>query len=66
MDIDQASTFFVGSILVMLGFIVVAAGVVVINNLFAKYWKPVNWTLALPEYIFVEDASEVKNKNNGK
>lgn len=66
MDIDQASTFFVGSILVMLGFIVVAAGIVVINNLFVKYWKPVKWTLALPEYIFVEDTSEVKNKNIGK
>jgi hypothetical protein len=59
MDIDQASTFFVGSILVMLGFIVVAAGIVVINNLFAKYWKPVNWTLALPEYIYVETKEKI-------
>ena len=54
MTIDQGATFFVGSILVMLGFIVVAMGIIAINNLFAKYWKPVNWTLALPEYIYVE------------
>lgn len=42
MTIEQASNFFVGSILTMLGFIVVIAGIVVINNLIHKYWKPVN------------------------
>lgn len=42
MTIDQASNFFVGSILTMLGFIVVIAGIIVINNLIYKYWKPVS------------------------
>ena len=42
MTIEQASNFFVGSILTMLGFIVVIAGIVVINNLIYKYWKPVS------------------------
>ena len=41
MTLDQASNFFVGSILTMLGFIVVIAGIIVINNLIYKYWKPV-------------------------
>ena len=41
MNIAQASTFFSGSILVMCGFIVVCVGIIVINNLFHKYWKPV-------------------------
>ena len=41
MDMDQAAVFLAGSILTALGFIVVIAGVVVINNILHKYWKPV-------------------------
>jgi hypothetical protein len=43
MDMDQAAVWLSGSILIMLGFIVVAIGVVVINNIIAKYWKPVQF-----------------------
>ncbi len=38
---DQAATFLVGSILSMLGMVVVVIGVVVINNIIHKYWKPI-------------------------
>ena len=49
MDMDQAAVFLAGSILTMLGFIVVVAGIIAINNLIHKYWKPVIiWRL--PEY----------------
>jgi hypothetical protein len=41
MTMDQAATWFAGSILVTLGFLVIIAGVVVVNNLLHKYWKPV-------------------------
>ena len=41
MTVEQASTFLVGSILTMLGSIIVVGGVVVINNILHKYWKPV-------------------------
>ena len=40
MTVEQASIFFIGSILTMLGFIVVVAGIVTINNILHKYWKP--------------------------
>ena len=40
---DQAAVFFAGSILIMLGFIIIVAGVVAINNILHKYWKPVTW-----------------------
>lgn len=43
MDMDQAAVFLAGSILTMLGFIVVAIGIIVINNLIAKYWKELGW-----------------------
>jgi hypothetical protein len=41
MDMNQAAVWLAGSILTMLGFIVVVAGIIAINNLLHKYWKPV-------------------------
>jgi len=38
---DQAAIFLAGSILTILGFVVIAIGVIVINNIASKYWKPV-------------------------
>ncbi len=48
MDMDQSAVWLAGSILAMLGLIVVVAGVVIINNIIHKYWKPVR--------IFTEDS----------
>jgi hypothetical protein len=41
MDIDKSVIFLAGAVLVMVGFIVIVAAAVVINNLLYKYWKPV-------------------------
>jgi hypothetical protein len=43
MDMDKLAVFFAGSILVTMGMVVIAAGVILINNLVHKYWKPVTW-----------------------
>jgi len=43
MDMDQAAVFLAGSILTMLGFIIVAIGIIIINNLIDKYWKDLGW-----------------------
>ena len=43
MDMDQAAVFLAGSVLVMMGFVIIVVGVVVINNIIAKYWKPLGW-----------------------
>jgi hypothetical protein len=48
MDIDQASTFLCGSILIGIGLIVIVATIVIINNIFSRYWKPVQWVHTLP------------------
>jgi hypothetical protein len=45
MDIDSAATFFVGSILVCAGMLVIAGMIVLLNNVFSRYWKPVTWTV---------------------
>jgi hypothetical protein len=41
MDMTQAATFLGSSILLMIGIVVVVIGIVVINNILSKYWKPV-------------------------
>jgi len=48
MDMDQAAVFLAGSILTVLGFITVVIGLVVINNIIARYWRPIR--------IFTEDS----------
>jgi hypothetical protein len=63
-----------GSILVGLGFVVVVVTLLVINNLFSKYWKPFEWGL-MPTYRFTDTAHELdkskepviqESKVNGK
>jgi hypothetical protein len=59
MDMDQAAVFLGGSILTMLGFIIVVAGVVAINNIISRFWKPVriftpdSWKGFMPPSTFV-------------
>jgi hypothetical protein len=61
MDMDQAAVFLAGSILTALGFIVVVAAVVAVNNIISKYWKPVriftsdSWNLNPPVRYATED-----------
>lgn len=45
---DQSAVFLAGSVLTMMGLIVIVAGAIVINNLINKFWKPVR--------IFTEDS----------
>lgn len=57
MDMDQAAVFLAGSILTGLGFIAIIASLVVVNNIIAKYWKPIKWTTlptAMQPYRFAE------------
>ena len=42
MNIEQSAMFLASSILIGLGTIVLIIMVLVINNLFAKFWKPVD------------------------
>jgi hypothetical protein len=61
MDMDQAAVFLAGSILTALGFIVVVAAIVAVNNIISKYWKPVrifsadSWNLNPPVRYVTED-----------
>ena len=45
MTMDQAAVFLAGSVLTVLGFLIILAGIIIANNLVAKYWKSWGWTL---------------------
>ena len=48
MTIDSAATFFVASILVGFGVIVIAVILLTLNNLFSRFWKPIKWNVYVP------------------
>ena len=41
MSLDQAAMFLAGSIIMMLGLISVVVGVVIVNRIIHRFWKPV-------------------------
>jgi hypothetical protein len=43
MDVENAAAILAGSILTGLSFIVVVITIVVINNIFSRYWLPIKW-----------------------
>lgn len=57
---DQSAVFLAGSVLTMMGMVVIVAGAIVINNLIHKFWKPVR--------IFTEDSFMIfgGNSNNAR
>ena len=66
MDMDQSAVFLAGSILTALGFLVVIAAVVAVNNLLHKYWKPIriftadSWNFNPPtRYMTDEEVAKI-------
>lgn len=68
MNMDQATIFLSASILTMLGFIIIAIGIVAINNIIAKFWKPVriftadSWVAMNPTFINQEELNKRETK----
>ena len=49
---EQMATWLIGSILFALGSIVLVFGVILINNLLHKYWKPITIVMFRNESIY--------------
>ena len=67
MSMDQAAVWLAGSILTSLGFVVIIAGIIVVNNILHKYWKPVriftadSWNLNPPmRYATAEELEKLQ------
>ena len=48
MTVDSAATFFVASILIGFGVIIIAIIILTLNNLFSMFWKPIKWNVYVP------------------
>lgn len=65
MDMDQAAVWLAGSILTMLGLVTVVAGIIAINNMLHKYWKPVriftadSWHINPPRFATESELKEL-------
>lgn len=45
MEMNQAAVFLAGSILITIGFVVIMIGIIFVNNIIHKFWKPIKfWT----------------------
>ena len=73
MDMDQAAVFLAGSVLTVLGFLVLLVGVLVGNNLVSKYWKSWGWKFypdylsnANPRFITDDEAAKLNEKSPSK
>lgn len=62
MDMAIAANFLVGSVLTMIGILVVTIGVVLINNIVAKYWKPIK----LAVYHTSKEVEDLTTKKTSK
>jgi hypothetical protein len=60
MDIQSAINFVVGSILFSVGFLVICAMIVAVNNLFSKYWKPIKWQIYSPQDYTIVDHEAIE------
>jgi hypothetical protein len=73
MDMDQSAVFLAGSILTVMGFLVVLIGVLIANNLVHKYWKswgwkmmPTHWNEPAPQFMTQEQAEQLVKEENAK
>ena len=59
MNIDQASTFLACGILLSLGLTIIVIGIVAINNIIYKFWKPLK-ILTFTQYppVYIEPTVE--------
>ena len=54
MTVDSAATFFVASILTGFGVITITGVLLLVNNLFSRFWKPIKWNVYMP-FIPIEE-----------
>lgn len=71
MEIQSTINFLVGAILSSFAFLAFAVAIVAINNLFARYWKPIKWQvfenrdIQIVDHEIIEELKEsmTKQKN---
>ena len=63
-EVIQAANFVTGALLVSVGLVIIVGAILVINNLFSKYWKPVKVFTYIAAKISAEDAAYIDANRN--
>lgn len=73
MSMDQAAIWLAGSILTVLGFLVILSGILIANNLVARYWKswgwklvPDSWEQPQPRFMTEDEAAKLNEQTVSK
>lgn len=62
MDMTQAATFLGASILISIGVIVIAILLLILNNLFSMFWKPVKMMRFYDPYLEAKENDPLMDK----
>ncbi len=65
MGVVEATAFVTSALLVCIGLIVIVAGILIINNMIHRWWKPLNWSI-IPESFRGMWAAEYENNPYNK
>ena len=58
-EVIQAANFVTGAILISLGIIIIVAAILLINNIFTRFWKPIKVFTYIAAKISAEDAAAI-------
>lgn len=58
MEIESALYFLGGSIFIGLGLCIIGGFILLMNNVYHRFWKPVEWSI--PQYRFIDATTEQK------
>jgi len=59
-EVVQAANFVTGALLISLGLVIIVATILVINNLFSRFWKPVRVFTYIAAKVSPEDAAQLE------
>ena len=65
MDMDSAAVFLAGSILYVIGLLIILIGIVIANNIIHKFWKNFGWSFMpswmtdTPRFVSPEEAEKI-------
>lgn len=59
-EVIQAANFVTGALLISLGIIVIVGAILLINNMFTKFWRPIKVFTYIAAKISPEDAAAME------
>jgi len=65
-EVIQAANFVTGALLVSIGIIIIVAALLLINNMFTRFWRPIKVFTYIAAKISHEDAAAIEAAKEAK